>query len=130
VSRLLLAICLLGGGLSFAPAPSTQKNSDKDKKLIDAVKAAVAKGVAPADVDAVVGTKATLNTVRERDRGAFSRVDLVADDDNKPALPDRNSLRWVAYWVRSVKSKNPKVVGIYWPKEGKPRTFYGEVLPP
>lgn len=128
MSRLLLAHCLTAVGLSFAPAPSAR--NDSDKKLIDGVKAAATKGAAPTDVDAVVGTKSTLNTARARDRATFSRVDLVEDPDNKPALSARDSLRWVAGWVRPVESKNPKVVGICWPKEGNLRVFYGEVLPP
>jgi hypothetical protein len=127
--RFLLALCLSGGGLSFAPAPSARNDADKDTKLVEAVKAAAAKGVAPTDVGAIVGTKSTLNTARDKDRATFSRVDLVEDPDNKPPLPDRETLRWVAYWVRPVEARNPKIVGIYWPKEGKPRMFYGEVLP-
>lgn len=124
----LVAATFLSAGLA-----SSQESGDKkaaDKKLVAAVKAAADKVIDADKVEAVVGVKATLNTFRKEDRGRFSRVDIVADPDSKPALPDRDGLRWAAYWIRPVEGRNPKLVGIYWPKEGKPQVFFGEILPP
>jgi ankyrin repeat protein len=102
----------------------------EDEKLIAAVKGAAEKAIAADKVEAAVGSKATLNTFRAGDRDTFSIADIAVDPDRKPAMPDRDSLRWVAYWVRPVDSHNPKIVGVCWPKDGKPKVFFGEVLPP
>jgi hypothetical protein len=128
VLSLIAASCL------FASVASGQDAGDakaKDEKLVSAIKAAIEKGLAPDKVEDSVGSKATLNTFRKEDRGPFSRADIVPDPDRKPALPDRDSLQWVAYWIRPVEGRNPKLVGIFWPKkEGKPQIFFGEILPP
>ena len=124
---------LLAADLLFAAAASGLAGVDAegaDAKLLAAVKAAADKGIGPDKIEAAVGTKATLNTRRAADRDAFSGADIAEDPGRKPALPARDSLRWVVYWVRPVDSRNPKVVGVCWPKEGKPQLFYGEVLPP
>ena len=120
--------------LLLAASGDGQRSADitkgRDAKLVAAVKAAADKGLAPDKVEAVVGTRATLNTIREEDRGPFSRADIARDPDGGPGLPTRKTTRWAAYWVRPVEARNPKIVGIVWPKEGKPRVFFGEVLPP
>ena len=124
---LLAAALLLASAL---PASAGMDAESADSKLLAAVKAAAEKGIEPGKIEAAVGTKATLNTLREVDRDAFSRADIAEDPGRKPALPARDSLRCVVYWVRPIDSKNPKIVGVCWPKEGRPRLFYGEVLPP
>jgi hypothetical protein len=125
--------CLIAAGFLFKFADSAQAAGNakaKDEKLVAAVKAAAGKGIGPKNVEVAVGTKATLNTFHKEDRGPFSRADIVPDPDQKPVLPERASLRWVAYWVRPLEARNPKIVGIFWPKKGKPQMFFGEVLPP
>jgi len=133
MGRCLLLEGLLTPVLLFASATSTPAAGHADgtdANLLAAVKAAAEKGIGPDKVEAAVGTKATLNTLRKVDRDAFSLADIAADPDRKPALPPRDSLRWVVYWVRPIDSRTPKIVGIVWPREGKPQPFYGEVLPP
>ena len=112
------------GAAPLSPTPT------EDAKLVAAVRAAVKKGLAPGKVEATVGRRATLNTFRKEDEGPFQRADIAADADLEPALPERKSLRWVAYWVRPVKSRNPKIVGLAWSKKGQAQLFFGEVLPP
>jgi hypothetical protein len=124
---------LIGVQLFIAVFVSVAEGADakaSDRKLIAAVKAAAVNGLQPAKVETAVGVKATLNTLRKPDRDSFSRADIVPDPDNKPRLPARDSLRWVVYWVRPIEGRNPKLVGIFWPKEGKPQVFFGEILPP
>lgn len=113
-----------------SPAQEVMDPKARDAKLLEAIRAAARKGIGPEKIEAAVGSEATINTVRERDRDTFSIADIAADPGRKPALPDRASLKWVAYWVRPVESRNPKIAGIFWPKKGKPQVFYGEVLPP
>jgi hypothetical protein len=120
---LIIPTLLLAG----APAPDM---AEKDRKLVAAVRVAAARDLAPNEAERAVGMKAVLNTSRERDRWVFTRADIVADPDHEEALPARDSIRWAAYWVRNVESRNPKLVGIYWPKEGRPKVFFGELLPP
>jgi hypothetical protein len=108
-----------------------QKNAAKeDARLLAAVEAAGKNGLAPGKVEAAVGRRATLNTFREEDDGPFHRADIAPDRKRNPSLPGRKGIRWAAYWVRPVEARNPRIVGIVWPKKGKPRIFYGEVLPP
>ena len=100
-----------------------------DAKLIAAVRAAVEKGIEPDKAEEVAGKRATLNTLRKEDRMLFEIVSIAEDQDRKPTFPKGDTPRCVAYWVRPVEGRNPKVVGVYWPKEGKARIFFGEVLP-
>jgi cobalt/nickel transport protein len=102
----------------------------KDDKLVAAIKAAIANEVEPGKIEAAVGTKATLNTIRKDDATAFALADIAADAASGPALPDRKTIRYVAYWVRPVEGRNPRIVGIVWPNTGKLQLFYGELLPP
>ena len=125
---------LIGASFLSACLGSSQEAGDpktKDEKLVAAIKSAIEKDLSPDKVEDAVGAKATLNTIRKEDRGSFSRADIIPDPDRKPALPDRDSLQWVAYWVRPVEGRNPKLVGIFWPKkDAKPQIFFGEILPP
>src|SRR5262249_26921793 len=102
----------------------------KDARLVAAISAAAGKRITPDKVEAAVGTRATLNTFRKEDRLVLSHVDIVPDPDRQPPLPASDTIRWVAYWIRPIGSRNPKVVGICWPKDGRPQVFFGEVLPP
>lgn len=133
MSQRFLPCTLLAVILFFSAGVSGQETTDakvKDRKLVEAIRAAVARGLEPNRIDAAVGEKAVLNTYRRDDRDSFERADIVADPDRRPPLPDRGTLRWAAYWVRPVESRNPMIVGICWPKVGKPTIFYGEILPP
>jgi hypothetical protein len=122
---------ILCGLLLAVPAPAQEKDESrvKDEKLIASLKAAIKQEIEADKVEAAVG-RATLNTVRRRDRDTFSRADIAPDADSGPALPDRETIRYVAYWIRPLESHNPKIVGIVWPNKGKPHIFFGEVLPP
>src|SRR5215475_4237565 len=71
-----------------------------DRKLIAAIKTALKQADGPESVVAAVGEKATLNTVWKPDRVAFLLAHIEPDPDRGPALPDRDSLRWLVYWVR------------------------------
>jgi hypothetical protein len=119
-------------GFLLAVSGQAQEKDDtklKDEKLIASLKAALKQEIEADKVEAAVG-RAALNTVRRQDRDTFSRADIAPDPDSGPALPDRETIRYVAYWVRPVESRNPKIVGIVWPNKGKPHVFFGEVLPP
>jgi hypothetical protein len=125
--------CITSVACILAASDSAQEKGagrTKDALLVAAVRAAAAKGLRPDKVEAVVGQRATLNTFRKQDVDSFQSADIAPDPNRKPALPERKTLRWAAYWVRPVESRNPKVVGIAWPKKGAPRLFFGEVLPP
>ena len=120
-------LLLAASGDGRGPADITK---DADARLVARVKAAAAKGIMPDKIEAAVRTRATLNTFREEDRGPFRRADIAPDPDGGPGLPDAKTIRWAAYWVRPVEARNPRIVGIVWPKEGRPRVFFGKALPP
>jgi len=125
--------CLTALALLRAPADGDQEKGvalTPDARLIAAVQTAAAKGLAPGKVEATVGKRAALNTFRKDDSWTFTRADIAPDPNQKPPMPDRKTLRWVAYWVRPVESHNPRIIGIAWPKKGRPKVFFGEVLPP
>jgi hypothetical protein len=129
MTRLILCGCIFG--LLLAVAGQAQEKDDakrKDEKLIASIKAALKQEIEADKVEAAVG-RAALNTVREQDRDTFSLADIATDSDSGPALPDRETIRYVVYWVRPGESRNPKIVGIVWPNKGKPQVFFGEVLP-
>jgi hypothetical protein len=126
----LLLFCLVTCKLIAAGGTGDPSTETKDEKLVRAIKKAIENEVEPGKVDANVGSKATLNTLRKEDAGLFEIVDIAADPGSGPALPDRKTIKYVAYWVRPVDGKNPKIVGIVWPKQGKSQIFYGQVLPP
>jgi hypothetical protein len=126
--------CFLSGvGFLLSVSGSTPKEIaglTKDEKLVSAIQSALKHGIGPAKVEAAVGKRATLNTVRKGDRDPFEHADIAPDRDSGPALPDRKTIRHAAYWVRPIEGRNPKLVGIVWPKTGKPQIFFGELLPP
>jgi hypothetical protein len=124
VSILVAAVCVIRA----AGGPGSAE--EQDQKLVKAIKAAVKQEVEPGKVEASVGAKATLNTIRKGDVDTLAGTDIAADRDSRPALGERDAINHVAYWVRPVESRNPRLVGIVWPKKGKPRIFYGELLPP
>ncbi len=124
VSLLVTAICVI----RVAGDPGSAE--ERDQKLIKAIKAAVEQEVEPGKVEASVGVKATINTSRKADADTFGRTDIAADRDSGPAMGNRDDISHVAYWVRPIDSRNPKLVGIVWPKKGKPRIFFAELLPP
>jgi hypothetical protein len=126
----MLAVCSAAAGLASAEEPIDAKA--RDEKLIAAVQAAAGKGLSPDEAEKAVGVRATLSTVRSADKALFDQmVSFRPDSDRKTDLPG-SEYKWVAYWVREVNGKDgyPKVVGVCWPKEGKPRVFFCEILPP
>jgi hypothetical protein len=117
----LIAVC--------GSAQEAKDSKAKDTELLDAIKAAADKETQPEKVEAVVGRKATVNTIRKADRDVLSIANIAEDPERKPVLPRGEAPKWVAYWVRRIDTRNPKIVGIFWPEKGKPQVFYGEVLP-
>ena len=128
-SALVALVCVVAAWSAFGQDSGDKKKSE-DEKLIAAVKAAAEKGVEPQKVDAAVGAKSTRNTFRDDDREIFDRVSIVQESDPKLKLHDRGSILWIAYWGRPIESRDAKVIGIAWPKEGKAQVFTGYVLPP
>jgi hypothetical protein len=116
--------------------------ASEDARLLVGVEVAAKCGLAPEYVEAVVRARGTINTLRRLDRKIMRRVEIVPDQPGRfrtlksAAAHDAawarrlRSSRHIVYWVRSVKSHNPKIVGIAWDRNGKARVFYGEILPP
>jgi hypothetical protein len=126
-----LSVCFLVAAVCTLPAAGAPDTAqERDQKLVKAIQAAIEKELEPGKVESSVGTKATLNTIRKGDADTLSGADIVADRDAGPAMGDRDAISHVAYWIRPVDSRNPRLVGIVWPKNGKPRIFFGELLPP
>ena len=67
--------------------------------------------------------KSTLCTI------SMSGVDVVSDPDH-PAETFARDARAVVYWIRPIPAKDPHIVGVQVGPDGKPRVFFGIVLPP
>jgi hypothetical protein len=124
---MVMQAVLVGAILLWAPAPKERKPIElTDAELIKRVREAVAKKATPALVEKMVGTEATIISTRAPDRYSLSRADIFPDGE----------LEWVKnvkkypvmiYWVRPVKSRECKIVGIVWDEKGNPRLFFGIV---
>jgi replicative DNA helicase len=103
-------------------------SKDDDSALIEKIGAAVKAKTKTKDIEKTVGQVATINTSRRLDKIAFEMVNIDVDSDKSQISSLRNTEDAV-YWVLSVKTKNPSVVGVAWVK-GEMKIFYGAVLPP
>ncbi|HEV8323435.1 MAG TPA: hypothetical protein VG389_17595 [Myxococcota bacterium] len=102
-----------------------------DRTLIAAVRAAAAAGARAEEVEALVGSKAVLNSARE---GTLMRVykHWPAHDPEAPSeVLDLDGALQVVLWKRPVKARIPRLVGIQWPRSGgSPTVFFGIVYDP
>lgn len=94
----------------------------EDKALVARVTLAVLLGVAPSDVEKVVGEKATRNTLRQEDKIAIQGVRIGPID----RVPWFAECEIVMYWVRPTNTKNPQIIGITWKKKESGKVFFGE----
>ena len=134
----VVTMCLLVENAFADPAPTTAAGEQEsaevtvktDKELLRAVLDAVEKNTPAAKIEEVVEQRATVNTIRAKDKDVMGFVDLAP----QPPTADRNAMRWIdadylAYWIRPVELPNPQVVGVAW-HEGKSELFFAEILPP
>jgi hypothetical protein len=103
--------------------------SDADDRLLQAIRSAVRDRLAPGAVEARIGRRAVINTQRPGDRAILENVDIVTDDKRGDPVPVRRA-RDVAYWMRPVGGRNPRIAGILWHGDGSSELFVGAVLPP
>lgn len=102
-----------------------------DEELISAIRGAVEAGTSPETIERDVGVPATINTTQGDDRGGIMIADFAPDPERASDLPPIHDPSWeVVYWVRSIESYNPKIVGVAWDEGGNAQVFFGEVLEP
>ncbi len=121
-----LVIALLAAAPCFADAvtPSTA-----DDKLLEAIRGAVRDHLAPAAVEARIGRRAVINTLRPGDRPVLAHATIITDDDRGESVPVQRA-RDVVYWMRPVSGRNPRIAGILWHGDGTSELFVGAILPP
>ncbi len=101
-----------------------------DEMLIAAIERAVSRGVEPAQVEAEVGQRAWVNTIRSADRLALNTANIGPDEGTDKTLPSLRSARAVVYWGRPVGAHDPRIVGIVWSEDGSVEMFFGVLYPP
>jgi hypothetical protein len=110
----------------------------QDRRLVDRVLWAEELQLPPGKVESFVGTPATINTLRPRDRLTLRFADLCEDEreggkQNLALLHaglDDGSVRHAMYWIRPTEARNPRLIGLLWTQGGKAWVFFGVVLPP
>ncbi|MCK6473678.1 MAG: hypothetical protein L6R28_18295 [Planctomycetes bacterium] len=106
------------------------KNLITDKELLDRVANAVEQKIETKELVEFVGVKPTINTCERGTIDIFERIGIVFKESADHPIPHREDRKDVVYWVRDVPSTNPKIVGIFYLKDGTLSLFEGEVLPP
>jgi hypothetical protein len=127
--RLLLLTVLLPlmcGGAD--PTKDERMRKAQDKELVAKVRRAFLTAPRPTTVESVVGIRAAINTTRPFEQLRFFGGDFEDDKDENQKIPDLRKMRHVVYWVRPIKNKSPKIVGICWDRLGKPIFFFGLVI--
>ncbi len=125
---LVIALALSGCGSDL-----TMKDDQalRDEELISAIRGAVKAGRSPETIERDVEVPATINTTRGDDRGALMGADIAPDPERADDLPPIHDPSWeVVYWVRSIESYNPKIVGVAWDEDGNADVFFAEGLTP
>jgi hypothetical protein len=141
VATVLVAALLLAGGPP--PTPPMHFPSDKrratetraiapasDASLVARVGSAVLRRVKLRRVETVVGIPATLNTAKNGHWELLRRVCIGPDAAKRGSSLDWKTARDVVYWVRPVRSRNPRIVGIVWTRDSGSKRFFGIIYPP
>lgn len=110
------------------PVEVVLKCHKDDKVLIEKVNAAVMKATKISKVEKAVGVAATINTNNNADKEVLA-ITSIALYSNLSQIESIRDADEVVYWVLSVDTDNPIVVGIAWVK-GEMKIFYGAVYPP
>src|SRR5262249_17266363 len=100
-----------------------------DEPLVKKVREAVEKKTAIDKIEAFVGGKAVINTIRQEDKALFSRVSIRVDPKESHVATLRGA-KHVVYWMHSIKSNDATIVGVVWTADNEMKVFFGVVLPP
>ncbi len=119
-------IAMLAAAPCFADAVTP---SNADDELLAAIRGAVRDRLAPDAVEARIGRRAVINTIRPGDRPVLAHANIVTDDDRREAVPVHRA-RDVVYWMRPVSGRNPRIAGILWHRDGTSELFVAAILPP
>lgn len=101
-----------------------------DDRLVAAVADAVSHSVSAAAIERYVGAPAALNTTRPGDRAKLPYADVDRDPDRGNPVPQMTKAADVVYWQRPGSWHDPHLVGVMWDAEGRPKIFFGVLLPP
>ena len=139
-AAVLITTWLLAGGPSLTPSmhfPSDKRPPEmraiapaSDADLVARVGSAVLRRVKLRRVEKVVGIPATLNTVKNGHREVLWRACIGPDPAKRKCGLDWKAARDVVYWVRPVRSRNPRIVGVFWTRDGRCKRFFGVIYPP
>jgi hypothetical protein len=111
----------------------------QDARLVDRVLRAAEQRVRPEQVEAFVGTPATINTRRDPFHRKVILLARIGEDESEGGRDElaalygglRNgAVGHAAFWIRPVEGENPRLVGVYWAASGEARVFFGVVYPP
>lgn len=100
------------------------------KSLFSKLNDAIRDSIGICEIDQFIGQKSIINTCSENDRMAISGTHFVADNSHSVDFPDLTEAKEAAYWLLSHESEYTRVIGIYWPKAGKPVIFKARIYPP
>jgi hypothetical protein len=100
-----------------------------DRSLIAAVRAAAAAGARPEEVEALVGRAAVVNSARDGTLMWFYKHWPPHDPEAPSEVLNLDEALQVVVWKRPVKARNPRLVGIQWPRAGPPTVFFGILFP-
>jgi hypothetical protein len=108
-----------------------------DSWLVSAVRRAASRErVQPSTIPRKIGVWATFHEIRDGMRDAIPQGVFGVFELDHEEISDVTSVREiieaeeVMYWTRPVESKNPRVVGICWSKDGRARAFFCIIYPP
>jgi hypothetical protein len=99
-----------------------------EEPLVLKVREAIEKKVAIENIEKFVGEDATVNTMRPVDRDVLALADIEIDRKNSQ-IASLKDAKHVVYWIRSIESRNPKLVGVAWTAQDEMKVFFGVVLP-
>jgi hypothetical protein len=136
LSALALAHSQLHAACCYFSAKNTDvvqpaKNVHNDESLLRKVKKAVELRLTRKEVEGYVGVKPSFSAAKGEE--AWIRL-LIVDLGKDPDYPDANTLpvdgvQSAVFWVRPTGTVPPRLVGIWWNKNGDPRIFFSRVLP-
>jgi hypothetical protein len=114
----------------WRPEQMTQRTQNlTDERLAELVEDAVGKKTAPENVAAVVGIPPKYKTFRLGGEVIFRGVLIEDDTAEEACLPILRNVTDVVFWIRPIRSENPRVIGIAWGKDGSCRLFRGVLFP-
>lgn len=121
LSIALLSLC--GGSVATCYGQKSEPLSDE--KLMELIKKAAKDRVRPEKIEQLVGSKAIVNTSRDKD---WLFLELVRYEFEGERLR-LYEMKEVVYWRRPVKATPSKLVGIAWTKDNEPVFFLAEGRP-